>query len=292
MAAKKHKLIHLAKELQLTVSHVSDMLVKEGFEAPASPNAILAEETYTAILAKYAPQLYKEYLAELAPKKPEPAGDLAEFRREVVEDIMRSAEEPAEAEAPEEDDPEKVRSRTLERLRNLKVIEPAPAPEPQPEPEVQPEAIAAAEPEPVEIPLPVAEEPAPAEGMAETVVTEEPAAVSEPAPAPAPEPEPPAEPEGEPVSAPLAAEAGVVETPVAAEAEGGEAAAAERPSTTGAGRRIVEHGDQDGEKIGLPVFRPGRVLGMHVDTEPARKRTAKPTKTEASAAARPTSPSG
>jgi len=284
VAAKKHKLIHLAKDLQLTVSHVSDMLVKEGFEAPASPNAILAEETYTAILAKYAPQLYKEYMAELAPKKAEPAGDLAEFRREVVEDILRSADEPAEAAVAEEDDPEKVRSRTLERLRNLKVIEPAPAPETEAAPEPEPVAVVPTpEPEPEAAPLPVAEEhAAPVEAVLEAV---EPAPVQEPDTRLEPRPEP------EPAAAPVpeaAEEAGTTVEAVAEEA----GAAADRPSTTGAGRRIVEHGDQDGEKIGLPVFRPGRVLGMHVDTEPARKRTAKPTKTEANAAARPAGAAG
>ncbi|MFA7332337.1 MAG: translation initiation factor IF-2 [Candidatus Delongbacteria bacterium] len=306
MAAKKHKLIHLAKELQLTVSHVSDYLVKEGFEAPASPNAILSEEMFTSLLSKYAPQRYKEYLAEQAPRKPEPGGDRAEFRREAMEDLMRASE----PEAVESGESDKVRSDTVERLRSLKVIEPAPsAPEEAPAPVAAPVEVpeapaaptpAAIEPAPAPAPAPP-EEPAPAPTPTpEPVASNEPAAAA-PAPAVAPEealipetaaPEPlvaaPAEPAaGEAVPAPAAE---------AAPLEGAElpadAALAERLTTTGAGRRIVEHEDSGGEKIGLPVFRPGRVLGMHVDNEPARKRTAKPTKTETAAAARPAAGAG
>jgi translation initiation factor IF-2 len=310
VAAKKHKLIHLAKELQLTVSHVSDVLVKEGFEAPASPNAILTEEMYTAVLAKHAPQLYKEYLAEQAPKKSEPAGDLAEFRREVVEDILRSADEPVSGSDVEDDaDSDKVRSSTVERLRGLKIIEPAPVPEPVGSPEPEPEPAPAAEQAPAVADVTVEEEPvqSAAPPREEQVVAEaepkpEPEPEPEPAPAPAPAPALEAAPEPQPVSesmpeAPPVREAAVdgsgeAAVPEAEAVDDGSLPAAERATTTGAGRRIVEHGDQDGEKIGLPVFRPGRVLGMHVDTEPARKRTAKPTKTEVSAAARPAGQAG
>jgi translation initiation factor IF-2 len=271
VAAKKHKLIHLAKELQLTVSHVSDHLVKEGFEAPSGPNAILSEEMYTAMLAKYAPQRHKEYLAEQAPKKPEPGGDRAEFRREAVEDILRSGEG------------EKVQSATLERLRSLKVIE-SPAPEAVPAVEAEPaprkrgRAKAVAEAEPA-----VLDAVERATASTESVAEEPLAAPSEEAAPPAPElPQPVdgtavAEPDAKPVAAPAE---GALEDAVAEPL-------AEKTTTTGAGRRIVEHLDQVGEKIGLPVFRPGRVLGIHKDPEPepARKRSAKRTKTEVEAAA-------
>jgi translation initiation factor IF-2 len=262
VAAKKHKLFQVAKELQVTVSHVSDYLVNEGFEAPGGPNAILSEEMYTSLLAKYAPQRYKEYLAELAPKKPEPGGDRAEFRREVVEDILRSGE--AES--------ERVESATVARLRSLKLIEPAPAAPA----EAVPEAVAPVVEAPAEAEAPVK---APRKRAAKKVAAE--TAPDTPAAEAVPEaPSTPAPVEAEPVAVPEAP-VPVVE----AQAAAGEA---ERATTTGAGRRIVGHEDQAGEKIGLPVFRPGRVLGMHTDTEPARKRSSNPTKTEtAAAAARP-----
>ncbi len=313
MAAKKHKLIHLAKELQLTVSHVSDYLAKEGFEAPAGgPNAILSEDMYVAMLAKYAPQRHKEYLAELAPKKPDAGEELAEFRREAMEDILRSGED------------EKVQSSTVERLRGLKVLGQDPQPEaeavapsveepvlpvaeepiagvPAVEAEVAPgveaEEVSAAKkksrakaapaeeaplPPVVEEPAPVAMEPQPVEAVVEAPVMELPVA-EESVPASAAETAP------VPVPAPATVEAVAPEAEAAVEEKALESA--DRATTTGAGRRIVEHEDQDGEKIGLPVFRPGRVLGMHKDPdpEPARKRSAKPTKTETAvaAAARP-----
>jgi len=293
VAAKKHKLIHLAKELQLTISHVSDYLVKEGFEAPAGgPNAILTEDMYLAMLAKYAPQRHKEYLAESAPKKHDADEERAEFRREVVEDILRSGEE----------EEEKVQSAAVERLRNLKVLgqdpvpvaeAPAPAPEPvvvEPAPEEQPapapvkksRAKATVEASPVEPePLPVEEAPLP---VAETP---EAAAV---APVPeAPDVEASAAPATEePLEAIAVEESPLAEGPAVEETPVVEAALEEAErTTTGAGRRIVGHEDQEGEKIGLPVFRPGRVLGMHKDPdpEPARKRSAKPTKTETAVAA-------
>ena len=48
-------------------------------------------------------------------------------------------------------------------------------------------------------------------------------------------------------------------------------------STTSTGRAVVTHEDKDSEKIDLPVFRPGRVLGMQKDPEPepVRKRRGK-----------------
>ncbi len=265
-ASKKHKLIHLAKELQLTVSHVSDYLEKEGFEVPSRPTATLTEEMYVTILAKYSPELHAEYMEAQAPRPTEakPAGP--DIRREAVEDILRTQAEEAAAEAAPED--EKVESEALKRLKELKVIE-------QPAPEV------------VEEP---AEEPASEPEAIETVVEAEPEPVVEAVPAEAPAPE--AEPVAEEAPDEVTTAAVVTEAPeaeaqpeaVAPEATATEAEPAEGPAP---GRAIVEHADQDSEKIGLPVFRPGRVLGIHKDPEPEKvvrpKRKRKPDEPEAPA---------
>ena len=275
MAAKKHKLFQVAKELQVTVSHASDYLVNEGFEAPAGPNAILAEEMYTSLLMKYAPQLYKEYQVEQAPKKPEKGEDRAEFRREAVESIMHAGEVESE----------KMQSAALERLRSLRVIEPAPeAPAAPVAPAGEAETSPADEPEaPAKAPR---KRPSRAKGATEAAV--------EGAPAPAAEPPTEAElPEHAPMEAALSVEAEAPTEAPLQPAEGAlpaeDAPESDRALTTGAGRRIVGHEDQIGEKIGLPVFRPGRMLGMHKDPEPepARRRSAKPTKTEVQAARTP-----
>ncbi len=260
-ASKKHKLIHLAKELQLTVSHVSDYLEKEGFEVPSRPTATLTEEMYVTILAKYAPELHAEYMEAQAPKPAEskPAGP--DIRREAVEDILRTQAE----EAAQED--EKVESEALKRLKELKVIE-------QPAPEV------------VEEP---AEEPASEPEVIQPVVEAEPEPVVEADPEEAPVPE--AEPEVEEAPEEVAPAAVVEEsTPeVQPEAPAAETAAVEEEpvEAPAPGRAIVEHADQDSEKIGLPVFRPGRVLGIHKDPEPEKvvrpKRKRKPEEPEAPA---------
>ena len=63
----------------------------------------------------------------------------------------------------------------------------------------------------------------------------------------------------------------------ASEKQAEQPSAAEEPTTTSTGRAVVTHEDKDSEKIDLPVFRPGRVLGMQKDPEPEpdRKRRGK-----------------
>ena len=261
-ATKKHKLIHLAKELQLTVSHVKDYLEQEGFDPPRSPNGVLSEEMYASILAKYAPSLYVEYLDDDGKDSAAEVDEGAEYRREEVEEILHAVEEP-----------EKMTSSTVDRLRELRVIEQAPAPEAPAEEapvqeavETEAEVPAAAEaPAPVEPEtVPVDDEPVPVDEPVETTAPAAAAAVEAPA-TEAPVETPAEAPAAAPVASPPAAEAPVADAPAA---EAPVAARPGEPATTPTGRSIVAHEDVDGEKIGLPVFRPGRVLGIHKDPNP------------------------
>jgi translation initiation factor IF-2 len=309
---KKHKLIHLAKELKLTISHVSDHLEKEGFDFPSSPNTVVTEDAWCRMLELFAPAKFEAYRSELEAK--DVAADTAaaaDLRREQIADILSADEE------------EKITSSAVERLRDLKVIETdetetAPVEDEASVPEAvveEAESIDATLPEPVaeaEVEAVVQEDaPDPVPPVVEVpepeVVEAEPVAVVpeksvelEPEPAVKKKPAPKAKAKTE-ADAPKKS-GRKIKKPAPAKVEKTEKAADEKPTkptkpakkkveevvsevvlepvafnhskpvksgqedqVTTTGRKVVAHEDDGGEKIGLPVFRPGKVLGMHKD---------------------------
>jgi len=213
---KKHKLIHLAKELKLTVSHVSDYLEQEGFEPPSTPNAAISEEMYCTVLEKYAPELFESYRTSFETVDEVSGVDADSIRREEVESILRAGGEEEE---------EKFTTSAMDRLRDLKVIA---AGETGAERD-QAEILEVRPPDGAEVPVEETAEPADASP-------------------------------GDPAEGALADGAAPDEAAVEADEEA--------VGTTTTGRELVAHEDRESEKIDLPVFKPGKVLGVEKDPEP------------------------
>jgi translation initiation factor IF-2 len=281
-AQKKHKLIRLAKDLKLTLKHVVECLEKAGFENPPSkPNSTLSEDMYTTVLKDLAPDRYVTYLEAAKPKDNTESAE-SELRHREVDEILHS-----------EDDKIGI---NLDHLRDLKVIEPtevedldeAAAPEDEepadekleeaaPEPEVKVEKKAAKQAKAPE--KSVEDKPAKKAKEAEKSVEEKPAKKAKETEKPADEK--PAKKtkkvekstDEKPAKKAKKVEESTDETPESVKAD----EPAKKDDAKLTGRAVVAHDDTDGEKIALPVFCPGRVLGMHVDKnpEPPRRRKKK-----------------